>query len=195
MIKTAFVVVCTLLSLSVSAQVFKPLKVHLSAGYAHPSGKAGKGGFVYSIEPKYGLGDHLDVGLRLEQAFLAQSVTTTGGSTSADLKALTSGLLTASYLLGAGSVRPFLGVGAGIYGVGATNVTYTSGTTTRDHKIDSDTRFGGLVRAGVKTGHFVLSVEYNALGSSNHQASAGVIERRNSYYGFKAGVDIGGGRR
>lgn len=189
------------ISATASAQEFKPFKLNISIGYAQPDGKGGKGGFAYSIEPKYGVGDHLDIGIRLEQAFLAQSITTVGNNTRADVKALTSGLLTATYLLGTGSIRPFVGVGGGVYNIGETDVAFTttSGGTvaiTDRYYIASANKFGGMVRAGIKAGHLTLAAEYNALASSSSNKSLStVVERKDSYVGFKVGIDLGGGRR
>jgi outer membrane protein X len=197
--KQALLLVAALTALTATAQEFKPFKINLSLGYAHPAGKGAKGGFVYSLEPKIGLSDHFDLGLRLEQAFLAQSVTTVGNTTNADVKALTSGVVTATYLLGTGAIRPFVGVGGGVYALGETNVTFngtTGGTSTTDrYVIDKKAAFGGLLRAGLKVGHFTATAEYNALGKTTGSQASTVVERQNSYLSVKIGVDLGGGRR
>ena len=74
---------------------------------------------------------------------------------------------------------------------------FCQGETNGD--VAGSTKFGGLLRAGFKAGHFNMGVEYNLI-----PASRGIINRvsgnsfgytsRNTYLGIKLGFDIGGGR-
>ena len=64
--------VLMLVAMSATAQVYKPFKVNLSIGYAKPLNAGVSGGFLIAVEPKYGLSDNVDLGLRLESAAVAR---------------------------------------------------------------------------------------------------------------------------
>lgn len=188
---------CVLVALSATAQDFKPFKVNVSIGYAKPFNAGVSGGFLAAVEPKYGLSDQFDLGLRVEVASVARGIQYNGNTTTGDVGAYASYLLTGTYLFTQGSVRPFIGVGAGAYtiGAGGTVVISSNGQPNQNIQLVSDTKFGGMIRAGLKAGHFVASVEYNAVPTTKNNTSTLEITSENAYLGIKVGVDIGGGRR
>ena len=61
-----------IVSLSLTAQDYKPFKVDIALGYASPGGKGAKGGVLFAIEPKYAVMDQINVGLRIEGAVVAR---------------------------------------------------------------------------------------------------------------------------
>lgn len=185
-----------LAALSASAQVYKPFKVNVSVGYAKPLNAGVSGGFLVAVEPKYGITDHFDLGLRLESAFVARGIVRNGNTTTSDVGAFGSYLITGNYLFGTEGIRPFLGAGVGLYSVASGgSVTVTDGQTPQEVNFVSDTKFGGMIRAGIKTGHFVAAVEYNAAPTTDNTIGTTKISSENAYLGVKVGFDIGGGRR
>ena len=199
--KRILLVAFVLGALSANAQDYKPFKVNLSIGYAKALGQGLSGGFLFGVEPKYGLSDNFDLGLRLETAAIARGVTVTGTSPyqtfTGKASGFSSGLLTANYLIGTGGIRPFVGLGAGIFSLGESDTfSVTQGQNPPENiQITSSTHFGGMVRAGIKAGHFVASVEYNAIPTTTVKLSNTTIDSKNAYLGIKVGFDIGGGRR
>ncbi|MEZ0543011.1 hypothetical protein [Fibrella arboris] len=200
-----FFALCAVLLLGVGAQAqeFKPFKVNVSLGAAIPSGG---GGVLFAVEPKYGISDQIDVGLRIEGAGMARNVIANGNTTSGDIKFSGSYILTGNYMLSTSGFRPFVGIGAGLFGVGSTGVTVVgsgSSSTSYNGSISAGNVFGGMARVGFKAGHFVLGVEYNLIPTTNSVVydDKGVnkigtsVESKNSYVGVKLGFDIGGGRR
>ncbi len=155
---------------------------------------------MFGIEPKYGLNDKIDLGVRLESALVARGVTIMGESATGDVAGISSAVLTGNYLLSTGNFRPFIGLGLGVFNVASAGViTVDNGQTDEDVSFSAATKFGGMVRAGFKTGHFVLGVEYNAISASDglrlsSSANVTTISIKNSYLGVKLGFDIGGGR-
>jgi hypothetical protein len=185
-----------LVALSASAQVYKPFKVNVSVGYAKPLNAGVSGGFLVAVEPKYGISDHFDLGLRLESAFVARGIERNGNTTKSDVGAFGSYLITGNYLFGTEGIRPFLGAGVGLYSVASGgSVTVVDGQTPQEVNFVSDTKFGGMIRAGIKTGHFVAAVEYNAAPTTENTFGTTKISSENAYLGVKVGFDIGGGRR
>lgn len=196
--KRIFFVLFSFIAFSATAQEFKPFKVNLSLGFAKPLTGNASGGVLFAVEPKYGLSDNFDLGLRLESALIARGVTVNGNTTTGDIAGLSSALITGNYLLSTGNFRPFIGAGVGIFSVASGGtISVTSGQTPQDVTFSSETKFGGMIRAGFKTGHFVLGVEYNAVPTSTistTSASSLKLDSKNSYLGVKLGFDIGGGR-
>ncbi len=186
-----------LVALSATAQEYKPFKVNVSIGYAKPFNAGTSGGFLAAVEPKYGLSDNFDLGLRLESASVARGIQYNGNTTTGDVGTYTSALLTGNYLFGAGNVRPFLGLGVGPYSIGAggTVVIVSNGQTNQNIELVSDTKFGGMIRGGIKAGHFVAAAEFNFIPSTDRSVSNQTITSNNAYLGIKVGADIGGGRR
>lgn len=195
--KKGFLLLFMLVAFSATAQEFKPFKVNVSVGYAKPLSAGVSGGFLFAVEPKYGLSDHFDLGLRLEVAAVARGIKVNGNTTTSDVGAFSSYLLTGNYLVGTGSVRPFIGAGLGLYTIGAAgSVTVTNGQTPQNVTFVNDTKFGGMIRAGVKAGHFVAAVEYNAAPTTTgNKIGNTTISSENAYLGIKVGFDIGGGRK
>ncbi|MBC7569036.1 MAG: hypothetical protein H7319_04785, partial [Spirosoma sp.] len=83
-----------LVAVSASAQEFKPFKVNVSLGFAKPLGVGASGGVLFGIEPKYGLNDNIDLGVRLESALVARGVTVMGESATGDVAGISSAVLT-----------------------------------------------------------------------------------------------------
>ncbi len=180
--------VVALAALCVFAQaqsaVFKPFKVDVAGGYAVPSGKGAKAGFVFALEPKYALNDHFTVGLRMEAAATARAyVDNSGNLKSADVKASGSYLATGDYYFNTNKFRPFAGAGAGLFHLAAASINENGA---EEFPVASSFRFGFMPRVGFEFGHFRAAVEYNAVGK--------VDKIKNNYLGIKAGFFIGGGR-
>ncbi len=200
-----FLSLCLALTVAVAAQAqttFKPFKVNVSIGAAIPSGG---GGVLFAIEPKYGINDQIDIGLRLESAVMARDLVVNGNTSSGNAQGAFSYVLTGNYMFSDEGFRPFVGIGAGLFGIAGTAFSATSGTggTSTNGNINAASVFGGMGRVGFKTGHFVLGVEYNLIPNSNSVVydSNGTnkigtsVQSQNSYTGIKVGFDIGGGRR
>ncbi len=181
------------LSLSLFAQEkfevvrhYKPFKVDAGMGHARPQGKGSKAGVLLYVEPKYNVIDKLSVGIRSEATAMARgNVDRNGTEFSANGEAglSLSFLGTADYYFTNRTVRPFIGGGAGIY-----NLLGIEGTTNNGGSISipSETKFGGLLRAGAEIWHIRAAVEYNFIGKT------GLIN--NNYLGLKIGIVFGGGK-
>lgn len=176
-----------------NAQNFKPFKVDLSTGYAIPGGEGAKGGVLFAIEPKYAVISNLSVGLRFETAIMARGFAdNTGQVAKMEVKAAGSYLITGDYYLTENTVRPFAGIGAGLYSLAAASAG-TSGES-----VGSGSKFGGLARLGVELGHFRMGLEYNLVPATKIAVYDGnstyTSETKNGYIGIKIGAVIGGGR-
>lgn len=185
----------TFIAFSASAQTYKPFKMNISLGYAKPIQSGISGGVSFSVEPKYGLTDAIDLGLRVEGALMARGIVVNGDNSIGEVGYTGSYLVTGNYLFGKASARPFLGLGGGIYNVTSSGtITITDGQSWEDITLVGDTKWGAMLRGGIKAGHFLVSLEYNFVGSSIVNMAGSTLKSRNDYLGVKFGFDIGGGR-
>lgn len=197
-----FLSLLVLVPFVVSAQNTKPFKVNVAAGYAAPANRSGsndlsKAGFVYNIEPQYRLIKNVDVGLRVEQAFIRRpEVLNKDISLQTQTESIVSGVITATYSIDLGSAfQPFLGLGAGLYHTAPSEQSDTRfGITTR-YPLPATNVIGGLARVGVKLGRANLVADYNLVSDSQVKNSATnlTLAAKNSYFSIKAGFIIGGG--
>lgn len=191
--KKVFTVVFALLAFGATAQDFKPFKVNTSIGYAKPTGAGSSGGFLLSIEPKYGVNDQIDLGFRIEGALMARAAQVNGQLTDTELKFAGSYVLTGTYLLSSEKFRPYVGIGAGLYSTGGLSFSESN-----DIGGQFARKLGAMGRVGFKYGHLNMGVEYNYAPSTKYTANltnntVAIIKSNNSYVGFKLGFDIGGG--
>lgn len=172
-----------LFALSAQAQdgdrIFKKFKVDVSLGYAIPQVTQGSGGnnagFLFAIEPKYAVMDQLSVGLRMEGAAMV-NVDVDGEKGKAQVNA--SYLATGDYYFSNDKLRPFGGIGAGIYS--------SASVSSDDDNIDDipvASKFGFMARGGIEYGHLRIGIEYN------------FVADKAGYLGLKIGGVIGGGRK
>jgi outer membrane protein X len=187
---------------------FQKFKGEISGGYGYFPGSDVKSGFLFALEPKYGIMDQLYIGGKFETALQYGNINaidyTYGGTYNYDIVKIYESLsITADYYFTNNfSVRPFVGVGGGVHLVNITNtgVDYSTydGTSTKIF-------FGGLARVGVEIQRFRLGFEYNLnantkSGHDEYNSTTNSYETiydlsKNSYVAIKAGVFFGGGPR
>jgi hypothetical protein len=174
-----------LLAASVSfAQNFKPFKVGLGLGYAVPAG--GEGGALLYVEPGYRCTNNILIGLRLESAIISRGLEGTDKDVTGDATSNASYTLNGQYYFNENYVRPFVGLGFGLFSLAA--LKYNRGAEVESSP--AETRFGFYPRAGVDIGHLNLTLDYNIVPRIDVMDGG---EIRNSYLGLRAGFSIGGG--
>jgi len=165
---------------------YKAFKVDLGVLYGIGTAEEFSGGIGFYLEPKYNVTDNIAVGLKWETAII-------GGADllgeSVSISAIGSYLLTGDYYFGDSGVRPFGGLGMGLYSLGSVDIDVDSGSGSVDGSIDYGTKFGFAPRVGLLLGHFRLAAEYNIItGIEDGLASK-------NYIALKLGFEIGGGRK
>lgn len=148
-------------------------------------------------EIKVNVDDHVAVGGRVDIAVQFGGVV---GDEDLPFGMAAAGLVKAEYLVGMGPVRPFAGIGAGVYSMGSHTIVHDDGGASG---ISTTTgRYLGVApSAGVDLGRLRLAVTYNAiLGTSvEYRQTSGGIEHRESfspdYMTFEMSFRFGGGRK
>lgn len=198
--KLAFILAITLCSSLAFAQYdqdyareFKEFRVGVGIGYAVPgSGEGAGGGFLAYLEPAYRATDQVLVGLRLEGAFMVRGLEGVGvDDVEGDATSVASYTLNSQYYFNNNDVRPFVGAGVGLYSLAAAKFDTRSNIDPDWTDIGAETRFGFYPKIGIDAKHFNLTLDYNFIPPTDLPGGG---EIRNSYFGIRAGVSIGGGR-
>jgi outer membrane protein X len=156
-------------------RTFKPFKLDLATGIGFPLDSKLHTSGLFSFEPKYSFSNHITSGFRLEIINLGPSSSIVGYI--GDLTFTSSMLITTDYFFNTNRVRPFVGVGIGIFDVPAED-----DPTFAEYK----TKAGFLTRGGFELGRFRSAVELNLTGKT---------EVANfSYLSIKAGFYLWGAR-
>jgi len=176
---------------------YKPFKFDISLGYAIPGGTGGKGGVLFALEPKYAVIQNISIGLRLEAAVTVSGTSLTTSDithTTYKASASTSYLVTGDYYFKTEDFKPFVGAGLGLFTTAGLKVT--SGST-GNGITGAATKFGGMLRAGFEYKHLRFGLEYNFVSTTTVPASSSNdgYDIKNSYFGIKLGVLIGGGKK
>lgn len=178
----SLVLFITLTVANAQSENYKSFKVDLGVLYGIGTAEEFSGGIGFYLEPKYNVSDNIAVGLKGEIAVI-------GGADilgeNVNISAIGSYLLTGDYYFSNSGIRPFGGLGIGIYTLGSTEVDF--GTV--GGAVNYGSKFGFAPRVGLLLGHFRLAAEYNVItGIEEGLASK-------NYIAIKAGFEIGGGRK
>lgn len=196
---------CLLVYTTLKAQ--SDFKLNVAVGYAKfqkaskfSSSDQPKGGLVYSIEPQFGLSNSLDIGLRFEQAFIKRpEILDEVIMYQSQAQSIMSGALTVTYRIGTSStVRPYIGVGAGVYYVGKSEQIFEESLNSYfAYPLPAAAKPGGLGRVGVALGPVLLEGAYNLVSDTNVENTVArkTLAGKNSYFSLKVGYSFGGGAR
>jgi hypothetical protein len=152
-------------------------------------------GFVSEI--KVNAHDNVAIGGRVEIAVMF------GGRVDAESMPFgmaAAGLVEGEYLLGTGPVRPFVGLGAGVYSMGShTFVTDPDGAT--GISTTTGRYFGVAPQVGIDLGRVRFAATYNAIvgASVEYRWTSGGVEHREAYsqnyLSLELSFRFGGGRK
>ncbi|MGV8829734.1 MAG: outer membrane beta-barrel protein [Breznakibacter sp.] len=169
---------------------YKAFKVDVGGLYAIPTGDGVKAGIGFYVEPKYNLTDHIAAGFKMEWAIMgAEEV----DGASVDISAIGSYQVTGDYYFGTKKVRPFAGLGMGIYSLGTATIKANANEEADgiegNLEADFGNKFGFAPRVGILMSHFRIGLEYNIITGLESG-----LESKN-YLALKVGFEIGGGKK
>ena len=164
---------------------YKSFKFDIGSGIMTSSGSSG--GPVFFMEPSYSFLDRFKIGTRFEIGAV-------------NMKSITSTALIFDYYLASyHRLRIFTGVGYAIFKTDASGGCDPGPSTVQT--VSRAKQGGPVLRTGFEICHFRFGLEYNFVPSTyvsalnaNGDATSTVVYR-NGYFGFKASVLIGGGRK
>lgn len=185
---------------------FQPIRVDLTFFGAYASADATSWGGGVTLEPKYNLTDHLSIGLRFDAAaFVTQDVTvsseTGDASVSQGARAVTTFLAKADYYLTTTPVRPFVGLGLGLYRIGAGSQDVSGGSVVQT--ASSFSGFGLCPQLGVNFGGFRLAATYHLVTGGDMVVATQAIgapaptetKLSKNFFAFEIGGTFGGAPR
>ena len=142
--------------------------------------------FAPYIEPKLNVNNHLSLGLRFEYVFYSKEdfiVYNPRDPYFSDVDAdgwTFSGLLTADYYFNDNNIRPFIGLGAGLY------YMYNEKENSYLDFNEELIAFGLVPRVGFNIGQFRIACEYNSIFSDKSDLG---------YLSLKLGFELGGKKK
>lgn len=193
-------------SAAAQAQNYQPVRVDVTAYGAYAPGDAATYGFGAVVEPKYNLTDQLALGLRLEGGgFVMQSVEV-GGTNAVkidqNVRVVSAYLAKAEYYLTTSPVRPFVGLGLGLYQIDSGSQSMTGGGSIVQ-QVKSTKGFGVCPQVGVNFGGFRLAATYHVITGDEQVIATQAIgapaptetKLSKNFLAFEIGGTIGGNRR
>jgi hypothetical protein len=164
---------------------YRPFNLEIGSGVAVQHAQSA--GLLLYMEPGYLINSRFKAGFRLEMM-------------AANMKFIGSDALTMDYYFTRGHARYiFAGGGFGYYNTSSTGGCDPGPTTV--NTVTGTNNWGGLLRTGIEIHHLRLGIEYDfvpstyvsAVNADQHATSTVIY--KNSYWGFKAGICIGGGKK
>lgn len=167
------------------AQEFKPFKVDVGIGFNSPLGDRAGNGFGGYIEPRYGINDQITLGLRLGwSALTSGNITVSTQIVSVSAATVRNTMFTGEYFFSLEKVRPFAGIGVGMYTRQSYGVSVNNNSIQVGDLNGTVRNFGFAPRIGLNAGHFRLSTIFNFTGNDI-----------SNYFGINIGFEFGGGRQ
>lgn len=161
--------------------IFKPFKVDTGIEFIISTSEETGGGMGWYISPIYNVTDRLSIGPRFGFSYAGSGSIDVGvGSVKVGASQLFSFLMVTDYYFTTERVRPFVGLGIGMYKRSEAKIETGAGIV--DLSINAKTNFGIKPRIGLNVGHFKMTIDYNVTGDQIYD-----------YIGFTLGADIGGG--
>ncbi len=197
----AVVVACALASArdaGAQAKSYQPVRVDVGiAGAYTPS--YGRSGFGAVVEPKLNITDQISVGLRFDGVVTFGGTLGSNGDTSISVGAAAATLLDGEYFLTTSSVRPFVGLGLGMYAIVSQSVEAGSNTSVSQA---AGRYFGIAPSIGIDLGRLRLAATYNLILGADIEVrqNVGTPSEELTTYGqsyilFELSFRIGGSRK
>jgi outer membrane protein X len=181
------------------AEHYQPFRFDsgLSGTYVSASGR---GGFGAVVEPKFYVHDNIAVGGRLEGAVMfGGSIDQMTGDTQMDMGAVGAVMAKGEYLHGLSAIRPFAGLGIGLFDIASQSLAAGPTTTGIDQK--AGRYFGVAPQVGIDLGRLRLAATYNMILGADIEVrqTIGGVEQTASfsqnYMTFELSIRFGGGKK
>ena len=161
--------------------IFKPFKVDTGIEFVIPTSNEAGSGMGFYISPIYNASDRLSIGPRFGFSYAGYGTLNVGiGTVEIEGTNMFSFLMVGDYYLSTERVRPFVGLGLGMFR--RSEASIRTGIGVVDISREAKSNFGAKPRIGLNVGHFKMTVDYNFTGDQIYD-----------YLGFTLGFDIGGG--
>jgi len=181
------------------AQNYQPIRLDVGiAGAYTPS--YGRAGFGAVLEAKFNATDKIAAGLRFDGVVSFGGSIGPEGSTSVSVGAAAATLLDGEYFLTTSSVRPFVGMGLGLYAIASQSIEASDSNTSVSQV--AGRYFGIAPSLGIDLGRLRLAVTYNLILGADIEVrqNVGMPNEELTTYGqsyvlFELSFRIGGARR
>lgn len=164
-------------------RIYKPFKVDVGINLTFPTESELTTGGGFFVEPRYGINDHLHVGVQLGSNILGEGESIFNHQEATyRAQAISNFSLTSEYQFGQENTRAFIGLMAGMYRRSDYEVV-DSDDGTVINKQGNDVNFGFAPRIGVVSGKFRMNVTYHVTG-----------KEISDFFSIGMGIQFGGGK-
>jgi outer membrane protein W len=188
-------ITCATTSAWAQAAHYDPVEVEAGVVGTY-AGASGRGGFGADVEVKFLATDNIGVGAHFEGAVMLGGNIGENGDTKMDVGVVATTLLKGEYLFRMGKIRPFGGLGVGMFDIASQSVTAGPSATGVDQK--AGRYFGVAPQVGIDLGMLRLAVTYNIMLGADievHQTVGSAMTTSSysqNYFGFELGFRFGG---
>jgi len=166
-----------------SSRVFKPFKVDVGINLTFPTESSLTTGGGLFVEPRYGINDHLHLGLQIGSNILGEGESLFNHKEAVfRAQAISNLSLTSEYQFGKQETRPFIGLLAGMYRRSDYEIVDSADGTIINQQSNA-LKFGLAPRLGVIAGKFRMNATYHFTG---HDIS--------DFVSIGLGIQFGGGK-
>lgn len=186
---------------------YQPVRVDVTVYGGYGVADANAWGIGAALEPKYNVTDNLAAGLRFEgAAFVTQKVDVGPAGSgqvaiSQGARAVTAYLVKADWYFTTTSVRPFAGLGLGLYRIAAGSQDVSGASVSQ--RAEAFSGFGLCPQLGVNFGGFRLAATYHVITGGDQVVAtqaigttpAKEVKLSKNFFAFEIGGTFGGNRR
>lgn len=164
-------------------RIYKPFKVDVGINLTFPANTDLTVGGGFFVEPRYGINDHVHIGLHLGSNIIGEGqflLNNTAAVTKA--QAIGNVSLTGDYVFSRENVRPYIGISAGMYRRSDYEIIDESSGTIINNQ-GTHVNFGLAPRMGLVAGKFRMDATFHFTGQ-------GITD----FISLGLGIQFGGGR-
>jgi hypothetical protein len=190
--------------MTVWGQDFKKFRVVVGGGYAKGERDGINTGGIFYLEPSYRIHEQIIVGIRAECTIVNEK-DLVNNIYFDDFSSVNSLGISGQYYFKSNmhKRKPFIGTAITRYGIPVSGGSGSLNGLDYSESLTIDRRLGFSPRIGFDFGHFTICLEYNTgpvakktfVFTENGKSQTIFAKANLNYFGFKAGIILGGGRK
>ncbi|WP_236252756.1 hypothetical protein [Echinicola sp. 20G] len=164
-------------------KVYKPFKVDVGINLTFPTTSELTTGGGFFVEPRYGINDHIHLGIQLASNILGEGESLFNHQEAIfKAQAISNLSFTSEYQFGRENTRPFVGLTTGMYRRSDYEIVDSDDGTIINRQSNA-VNFGFAPRIGVVSGKFRMNATYHITGSDI-----------SNFFSIGLGIQFGGGK-
>ncbi len=155
-----------------------PFRINCGFAFDFPTYNNASNGYGFYVEPRFNVNENLSLGFKFEDDIIG-SGNVNYNSANVTPTRIVPVLMTGNYYFSSGFVRPFIGLGLGMF-IMYSNTVSSNIYGNNVNTINTNTNFGFEPQLGLNIYHFIIAAVYNYTGNGT-----------NNYVGIQMGIELG----